>query len=155
MDAAPCCSTSTTSPATTAPSPTSSPTTWLTAGTSGGRGSSHGRWQTLDDEGKGGDARTYHRREVHYAGRGTPASRRRAAASWGGAGRRSLGEESGGGVFTSRAAESPNPRAPPLEPSEPPRGNKWIEGESRVLGCRNPVYQMGQRRFRGFWASRG
>ncbi|EMS59610.1 hypothetical protein TRIUR3_11680 [Triticum urartu] len=67
-----------------------------------------------DDEGKGGEARTYHQREVQYVGGGTPASRRRATTSWGGAGRRSLGEESGGGgVFTSRVATSPNPRAPP------------------------------------------
>ena len=87
-----------------------------------------------DDEGKGGEARTYHQREVQYVGGGTPASRRRATTSWGGAGRRSLGEESGGGdVFTSRVATSPNPRAPP----------------SRVLKC---MGRRGSNGRRGGWA---
>ena len=64
--------------------------------------------------------------------------RRWTAESWRGVGRRRLHESSDGVSKSS---------SPPLEPSEL-RGNKWIEGKLRVLGCRNPVYQMGQRGFR-------
>ncbi|XBI31192.1 hypothetical protein VPH35_054793 [Triticum aestivum] len=68
---------------------------------------------------------------------------------------RRLGEALDGGVLErSRAAACSRVGRrrlqilePPLEPSEL-RGNKWIEGKLRVLGCRNPVYQMGQRGFR-------